>query len=123
MLRTDGCLGLVATKTITQGDTREGGLQYIVASGGIIYSAKKRLKWSGEAAVTVSVVHIAKGSVCAQPMLDGKHVAAISCYLVEGTMNSSPAHLSETLYFSRDRRSTGRVSYLMITTRMQTRRP
>src|SRR5690606_19467540 len=53
-----GTLGLIATNTIAQGDTRASGLQAIVAGGGVIYDAIRTLPWPGEAAVTVSVVHV-----------------------------------------------------------------
>ncbi|WP_437552937.1 DNA methyltransferase [Sorangium sp. So ce367] len=52
-LRSGACMGLVATKTIAQGDTRAGGLGWICRNGGIIYGARRRLKWPGRAAVTV----------------------------------------------------------------------
>src|SRR5262249_25572356 len=47
LLRQGGCLGLIATNTIAQGDTREGGLLTILKAGGNIYSAKRRYKWPG----------------------------------------------------------------------------
>ena len=61
LLRSGGCLGLIATNTISQGDTREGGLAPILGAGGSIIRAVRRLRWPGEAAVVVSVVHIPQG--------------------------------------------------------------
>jgi N-6 DNA Methylase len=60
LLRTGGTLGLIATNTIAQGDTRSTGLRFICNNGGIIYNATRRYKWPGLAAVVVSVVHIMK---------------------------------------------------------------
>jgi hypothetical protein len=60
LLRRDGCFGLIATNTIGQGDTRDTGLAAIINDGGAIARAVRRLKWPGEAAVVVSVVHVAK---------------------------------------------------------------
>jgi N-6 DNA Methylase len=100
LLRDGGCLGLVATKTIAQGDTRESGLLAIARSGGQIYAAIKRVKWPGEAAVTVSVVHVAKNAAFIAPSLNGTPVASISCYLVNGTVNDSPARLASSVYCS-----------------------
>ncbi|MCS5700152.1 BREX-1 system adenine-specific DNA-methyltransferase PglX [Cyanobium sp. FGCU-52] len=57
-LRADGSLGLIATNTIAQGDTRSTGLRWICQNGGTIYAAIKRYKWPGVAAVVVSVVHL-----------------------------------------------------------------
>ena len=61
LIRSGGTFGLIATNTIGQGDTRSTGLRWICNHGGTIYAARKRLKWPGEAAVVVSVVHVYKG--------------------------------------------------------------
>ena len=61
LLRAGGCFGLIATKTIRQGDTRDTGLKVILATGGTIYRAQRRVRWPGEAAVVIAVVHIQKG--------------------------------------------------------------
>ncbi len=50
-----GCFGLIATNTIRQGDTRYGGLRWLCETGGTIYSARRRVRWPGQAAVVVSV--------------------------------------------------------------------
>jgi hypothetical protein len=60
ILRSGGALGLIATNTIAQGDTRSTGLRFICNNGGVIYNATRRYKWPGLAAVVVSVVHIWK---------------------------------------------------------------
>jgi hypothetical protein len=93
LLRQGGVLGLIATNTIGQGDTRATGLTVILANGGAILRAKRRLKWPGEAAVVVSIIHLAKGEA-ASPVLDGQRVARISAYLVEGDLDVSPARLA-----------------------------
>src|SRR5690606_27548491 len=53
LLRQSGTLGFIATNTIGQGDTRATGLRWICVNGGEIYSARKRVKWPGLAAVIV----------------------------------------------------------------------
>ena len=60
LIRSGGAFGLIATNTIGQGDTRSTGLRWICNHGGTIYAARKRLKWPGEAAVVVSVVHVSQ---------------------------------------------------------------
>src|SRR5258708_579184 len=60
-LRTNGRAGLVGTNTIRQNYSREGGLDYIVGSGGSIVEAVSTQQWSGEAAVHVSIVNWIKG--------------------------------------------------------------
>jgi len=94
LIRHGGSFGLIATNTIGQGDTRETGLCTIIADGGSIGHAVKRLKWPGEAAVVVSVVHVVKGEAAA-PTLDGRPVRRVSAYLVEGDLDGSPATLEE----------------------------
>jgi hypothetical protein len=47
LMRSDGALGLIATNTIAQGDTRSTGLRWICQHGGEIYCARKRVKWPG----------------------------------------------------------------------------
>ncbi|PSV36352.1 hypothetical protein C9J44_10360 [Photobacterium sp. GB-27] len=79
----NGSLGLIATKTIQQGDTRDTGLKQMMASGWDIYDAISNMKWPGSASVTVSVVHACKGSLVGKtpPKLDGKVVSAINSRL------------------------------------------
>ena len=60
LVRAGGTFGLIATNTIAQGDTRSSGLRWICEHGGEIYRATKRYQWPGEAAVVVSVLHVAK---------------------------------------------------------------
>lgn len=60
LLREYGTMGLIATNTIAQGDTRSTGLRFICNNGGVIYNATRRYKWPGLAAVVVSLVHIMK---------------------------------------------------------------
>jgi hypothetical protein len=93
LLRQGGMFGLIATNTIGQGDTRASGLTRIIADGGAISRATRRLKWPGEAAVVVSVVHIVKGEA-ASPVLDTRSVRRISAYLVEGDLDISPVALA-----------------------------
>ncbi|MEP7006544.1 MAG: DNA methyltransferase [Sphingomonas bacterium] len=93
LLRQGGVCGLIATNTIRQGDTRASGLTAIIAEGGTISRATRRLKWPGEAAVVVSVVHIVKGKA-ASPVLDTRPVRRISAYLVEGDLDTSPQSLA-----------------------------
>jgi N-6 DNA Methylase len=93
LLRPGGVFGLIATNTIGQGDTRASGLTKIIADGGAISRATRRLKWPGEAAVVVSVVHVTKGEA-ATPVLNTKAARRISAYLVEGDLDTSPFALA-----------------------------
>src|SRR6185295_4599214 len=94
VLRQGGTLGLIATNTIAQGDTRKGGLRYVCQNGGTIYAARRRLKWPGQAAVVVSLVHIANGKASPPYQLDGKDVRFISAYLFQAGGHDNPLVLS-----------------------------
>lgn len=93
LLRLTGCFGLIATKTIRQGDTRQTGLQWIRQHGGTIYLARRRYKWAGQAAVIVSVVHIIKGEWTGLCDLDGRAVEEITSYLFHSGGDEKPAPL------------------------------
>lgn len=54
--------GLVGTNTIRQNYSRIDGLDYILAHGGTITEAVSSMKWSGDAAVDVSIVNWIKGA-------------------------------------------------------------
>ena len=93
LLQPKGCLGLIATNTIGQGDTRSTGLRWICTHNGTIYRARKQLKWPGEAAVTVSVVHITRSVLSPPYLLDGHEVPVITAYLFHAGGHESPAAL------------------------------
>lgn len=93
LLRDGGTLGLIATNTVAQGDTRSSGLRWICAHGGDIFSAQRRVKWPGMAAVIVSVVHIAKGRADGTRLLDSRPVETITAYLFHRGSNKEPVAL------------------------------
>ena len=62
LLRPGGRMGMVATNTIGQGDTRESGLAVILRQGGAITFARRFLKWPGAANVEVNLVAIEKSA-------------------------------------------------------------
>jgi hypothetical protein len=88
-------LGLIATNSVFQGATRATGLCYIVKHGGVIFSARKRVAWPGEAAVVVCVIHIWSGSFHGYRSLNGRPVANISAFLVERGGDDDPFVLHE----------------------------
>lgn len=82
LLRRGGCFGLVATNTIAQGDSREVGLDQIVAKGGVIHHAVPSREWPGAAAVHVAQVWVRKGEWQGAHDLAGRAVRGITPYLV-----------------------------------------
>ncbi len=90
LLRQSGTLGLIATNTIAQGDTRSTGLRYLCEHGGTIYDATRRYKWPGQAAVIVSVVHVQKGNGPDVRFLDGRPVPKITAFLFHNGGHEDP---------------------------------
>lgn len=92
-LKDGGTLGFIATNTIAQGDTRSSGLRWLCLNGANIFAARKRLKWPGQAAVIVSVVHLVKGDSQVDRSLDGRAVPFISAYLFTKGRHDDPERL------------------------------
>jgi len=81
LLNPKGRLGMVATNSIGQGDTREGGLATIVKQSGHITFAHRFIKWPGVANVEVNLVAISRGASTVDKRLDGDEVETISSRL------------------------------------------
>lgn len=94
LLRKQGSFGLIATKTIRQGDTRSTGLRWIVNHGGLIYNAQRRVPWPGKAAVIVSLIFISKGKIHHSASLDHRAVDQITAYLFDKGDSEDPFVLS-----------------------------
>ena len=97
MLGEHGSFGLIATNTISQGDTRIASLQPILASGSVIYNALRDLVWPVPgAAVSVSVVHVAAGKASdelGRARLDGLVVPFVNSRLRGSIERSDPQKL------------------------------
>lgn len=96
ILRHGGAMGLVTTKTIRQGATRYTALEVIQRNGGSIYRAIRRLRWPGEAAVVVSVIHIVRGDR-PRRYLDGAETSEITAFLMPFGPSSRPSILAENV--------------------------
>ena len=94
LVRDGATLGLIATNTIAQGDTRSTGLRWICEHGGDIYRATKRVKWPGAAAVIVSVLHVVRGEYGGNRVLDGETVDRITAFLFHRGGHADPARLA-----------------------------
>ncbi len=95
LLRDRGAFGLIATNTISQGDTRSTGLRWMRKQGATIYEARRRYRWPGAAAVVVSVVHGVRGRYDGVRMLDGRPVEKITAFLFHAGGDDDPAPLPE----------------------------
>jgi len=99
LLGQHGTIGLIATNTIAQGDTRSTALQNMLNGGAAIYDAVSSMKWPGEANVAVSLVHLAKGHLASvsglRRRLDGVEVTTINSRLRPKPERPDPHPLAE----------------------------
>lgn len=82
VLRVGGAFGLVGTKTISEGDTREAGLMSLKKSGADIFRAQQSIQWPGEADVFVSIIHVERGGKGRSAFLNGRPVEGINSFLL-----------------------------------------
>lgn len=80
-LKSGGRIGLIATNTIGQGDTRESGLAILIRKGGSITFARRFVKWPGRANVEVNLIAVSRKKAQANFYLDGQVVEFISSRL------------------------------------------
>ncbi|RKQ52901.1 hypothetical protein C8E02_3371 [Vogesella indigofera] len=92
VLSNNGAFGLLATKSISEVDSRRGGLGAIVADGGFIYGANVNIPWPGKAAVLVSCVHVSKFNFLCKK-LNGNMVNEISPSLQDDAQTEGEPHI------------------------------
>jgi hypothetical protein len=81
LLNDTGTLGMLATSSIAEGETRLAGLENLISAGGSIYSATSKSKWPGTANVYICRAIISKKKWGGDFSLDGKRVSGISSFL------------------------------------------
>ncbi|MFC1600823.1 Eco57I restriction-modification methylase domain-containing protein [Candidatus Sumerlaeota bacterium] len=82
LLCENGGFGLIATNSISQGDTRGVGLDQLIKSGFAIPRAIPSRKWPGVANLEIAEVWIRKGKWAAPHVLEEQEVKGITPYLV-----------------------------------------
>jgi hypothetical protein len=91
LARQEGMCALLATNTIAQGDTREVGLDQIVASGWTIPRAIPSRRWPGEASLEVAHIWLRNGLWSGGYTLDDKQVANVTPFLTSsGGVSGKP---------------------------------
>lgn len=94
LVRLEGVYGLIATNTISQGETREVGLDQLARNGCSIMRAIPNLKWPGSANLEVSVIWATKTKWTGTFCLNDMSVAGITPFLVEpGFVTGRPNNL------------------------------
>jgi hypothetical protein len=85
LVGTHGAFGLIGTNTIAQGDTRRSALQPLLRSQFVVYRAEEDVAWPGDAAVVVTLLHLAIGrpaeAMRERIVLNEAHVAQINSFL------------------------------------------
>ena len=93
LLGSDGCFGLLATKSITETGSRVVCLDQIISNSGVVYRGYSRLPWPGNAAVFVSIAWVARSRWEGDRILDGREVSAINGALEEDFQLKRPIKL------------------------------
>jgi len=95
LLRDGGQLGMLATNTLSQGDTREVALDQLVARGFTIPRAVPSRPWPGTANLEVAHVWLRKGEWRGDHYLDDRPVAGITPFLsAPGKVTGNPHRLA-----------------------------
>jgi len=95
LLNFNGGFGLIATNTIAQGDSREVGLDQLIANGCVISRAVPSRKWVGTASLEVAHIWLRQGSWQGGFILDEKPVAGITAFLTApGNAEGKPYRLA-----------------------------
>ena len=90
LVRPGGQVGLVATNTIAQGDTREVGLDQLLDAGWVIRRAVSSRRWPGVAGLEVVRLWMSRGAWNGPIVLDDQPVTGISAGLYACDLRASP---------------------------------
>lgn len=104
-----GLIGLIGTKSISEGDSRVVGLNWLINNGAQIVYAQREIKWPGSASVIVSLVILHQGQWTGQIFLNRKSVPGIDSSLTTDSSTSVSRFDSEpyTLKTNDGQRSDG----------------
>jgi hypothetical protein len=95
LIRVGGELGLLATNTVAQGDTREVGLDHLVTQDIETIRAVPSRKWPGAASLEVAHLWMHKGHWSGDFFIDDMPVSGISPFLTEsGATSGLPKRLA-----------------------------
>jgi hypothetical protein len=95
LVRPSGAFGMIATNTISQGDTRIVGLDQVLENSGNIYWAISSQEWPGQASVMVALFCVKNGAWPGQAVLNGQRAKGITAYLtIEEEVTGNPFKLA-----------------------------
>jgi hypothetical protein len=88
-----GFSSFITTNTISEGDTRESSLDFILNKGVAINFAETSRKWPGRANVTITLLSFTKGNLKSSPILNGVQISKINSYLNDNIGSEKPFQL------------------------------
>ena len=94
-----GFIGLIVTNSISQGATRENGLDFLLQNQHQIIRAIKSTQWVGSANVFVSFIYISNQKWLGKVFLDDQEVGGISSYLDILRNNFTPHKLEKNQHY------------------------
>ena len=94
IIKFKGFFSIISTNTISQGGTREGGLDYVISAEGKINFALKSIQWPGMAAVVVSLLSVVKDKNWSRIILGHTKVDYINSLLDNDRNDRHPLQLS-----------------------------
>jgi len=93
-----GTIGMLATNTLSQGETRQVCLGGLVSNGYSIYRAIKSSEWPGKANLAVSIIWLFHGQWRGDISLDGKVTGGITPALsAQGKITGEPQRLASNI--------------------------
>lgn len=92
LLKSGGSMAFLTTNTISEGETREVGLEKLSSAGLAIYRAVPSMKWPGEASIEVALLWFHKGRWNHTFWLDKKKVESITPQLSPQCKTLGPPH-------------------------------
>jgi len=110
LVRHDGLVGMIGTKSIAEGDSRIVGLMWLLSNGASISWVEHELTWPGSASVTVSLIVLFKGDWRGALTRNGRTVSGIGSdlgVLSTGSVESGVAGEPRVLNENDERRSDG----------------
>jgi hypothetical protein len=95
LLNDSGGLGFITTNTVSEGDTREVGLNTIIEAGSPIVRAFPSVKWPGSASLEVALLWVRKSKWKGRFLIDEEEVKQITSFLSEpGEISGQPRRLA-----------------------------
>ena len=92
LMHSCGAAALIATNSLSQGDTRAIALEYLDDNGFTFFRADAARSWPGTAGITVANVWFTRQRWAGRSLLDGESVESINSYLSKGRSDLAPPH-------------------------------